>query len=148
MVEARQRSSVVADRVAIVAGYQRVGCFALADDDTAAYGAGVVVDAVVGNFEIVAPAVYIDSAAALRAVGDAQPVNARRIALEVTGVRILVTVTAIVGRQLNGGHRELALMSDERTCRIILSSSENVHSRRIFDTFCQNRDPGSLVGSQ
>ncbi len=63
--------------------------FALADVDAARERSGVVVDAVVGDLQVVAPGVDEDAAAALRAVGDAQAVDARRVALEVARERIV-----------------------------------------------------------
>ena len=48
----------------------------------------VVVDPVVGDFQVVCPAVDEDAAAALGAVGDAQAVDARRVAVEVARERI------------------------------------------------------------
>ena len=55
--------------------------FALADADAARERSGIVVDAVVGDLQVMRPAVHEDAAAALGAVGDAQPVDARRVAV-------------------------------------------------------------------
>src|SRR6266481_4942699 len=59
--------------------------FTLTQVNAARKRAGIVVDPVVGNLQVMAPAVHKDAAAALRAVGDAQAIDARRIALEVAG---------------------------------------------------------------
>src|ERR1700756_1870198 len=60
--------------------------FTLANVDAAPKRAGVVVDAVVGDLNVVSPTVHEDGAAALRAVGDGQAVDPGRIAPEVAGV--------------------------------------------------------------
>ena len=65
--------------------------FALADRDAAGQRSLVVVNAVVGDLQVVGPAVHEDAAAALRAVGDGHAVDARRVALEVARERVAVT---------------------------------------------------------
>ena len=50
--------------------------------------AGIAVDPVVGDLQVMRPAVHEDAAAALRAVGDAQAIDARRVALEVARERV------------------------------------------------------------
>src|ERR1035441_6201437 len=54
--------------------------FALAHADAARERAGIVVDPVVGDLQEMRPAVDEDAAAALGAVGDTQPIDARRVA--------------------------------------------------------------------
>src|ERR1017187_2151514 len=54
--------------------------FALADADAAGERTGIVVDPVVGDLQEMRPAVDEDAAAALGAVGDTQPIDARRVA--------------------------------------------------------------------
>src|SRR2546429_5910189 len=51
--------------------------FALADTDAARERSGIVIDTVVGDFEEMRPTVHKDPAAALGAVGDRQPIDAR-----------------------------------------------------------------------
>ena len=63
--------------------------FTLADVDAARERSGVVGDAVVGDLQVMAPGVDEDAAAALRAVADAQAVNARRVAPEVARERVV-----------------------------------------------------------
>ncbi len=70
-------------------GQVDVRMFALADGDAAGQCSLVVVDAVVGDLEVVAPAVDQDAAAALGTVGDGQAVDARRVAPEVARERIV-----------------------------------------------------------
>src|SRR5271166_2413189 len=55
----------------------------LADANAARKRAGIVVDAVVGDLQVMRPTVYEDAAAALGAVSDAQPIDAGRVANEV-----------------------------------------------------------------
>src|ERR1700687_817447 len=62
--------------------YDRIGRLPLADIDAARECACVAVDTVIGNLQIVRPAVCEDTAAALRAVGDGDPVDSRWIAPE------------------------------------------------------------------
>ena len=61
---------------------------ALAQVDAARERSGVAVDPVVGDLQVMAPAVDEDAAAALGAVGDTQPVDAGRVAHEVAGERV------------------------------------------------------------
>ncbi len=56
--------------------------FPLADRDAARQCSLVVVNAIVGDFQVVGPSVYVDAAASLGTVGNRQAVNARRVALE------------------------------------------------------------------
>ncbi len=71
------------------------GKFTLADVDAARQRSGVVVDPVVGDLQVMPPAVDEDAAAALGAVGDAQAVNARRVALEVAGEPIVALLVLV-----------------------------------------------------
>src|SRR5439155_4045384 len=57
--------------------------FTLADTDAARERSGIVIDTVVGDFEEMRPTVHKDPAAALGAVGDRQPIDARGVADEV-----------------------------------------------------------------
>src|SRR6266481_8146410 len=63
--------------------------FALADRDAPRQCSLVVVDAIVGDFQVVGPCVYVDAAASLGTVGHRQAVNARRVALETARERIM-----------------------------------------------------------
>src|SRR5438309_3001613 len=105
--------------------------FALAYVYTARQRAGIVVDAVVGDLQVMAPAMYEDTAAALRAVGDAQPVDARRIAPEAARVRIGAR-PAGGGRQQCGPGREA-----RQQRRVVLIRAVEVHA------LGQNRYGGS-----
>src|ERR1035441_8464246 len=62
--------------------------FALAHADAARERAGIVVDPVVGDLQEMRPAVDEDAAATLGAVGDTQPIDARRVANVIAGVRV------------------------------------------------------------
>src|ERR1035438_7410444 len=62
--------------------------FALADADAAGERTGIIVDPVVGDLQEMRPAVDEDAAAALGAVGDTQPIDARRVANVIAGVRV------------------------------------------------------------
>ena len=74
--------------------------FSLADDDTAAQSSAVGVDPVVGHFHVVSPTVEEDTSAALGTVGEAQAIDARRVAQEVGRVkrrfRIAIAQTIVV----------------------------------------------------
>ena len=82
-----------------------VGRFTLADVDAARQRADVVVHAVVGDLQIMAPGVYEDAAAALRAVSNGQPVNARRIALEVAWIRLIGIPDPPLAKQSRAGEK-------------------------------------------
>src|ERR1017187_5507185 len=62
--------------------------FALADADAAGERTGIVEDPVVGDLQEMRPAVDEDAAAALGAVGDAQPIDAGRVANVIARVRV------------------------------------------------------------
>ena len=62
--------------------------FTLADADSARERTGVVVDPVVGDLQVMVPAVDEDAAAALGAVPDREAVNRGRIALVVAGIGV------------------------------------------------------------
>src|ERR1700758_3229571 len=62
--------------------------FALTKVDAARKRSGVVVDAVVGNLQVMRPPMHEDAAAALRAVGDSQAVDARWVARVVARERV------------------------------------------------------------
>ena len=57
----------------------------LADGDAAGQSSRVAANAVVGDFQVVIPAMGEDAAAALAAVGEGDAVNTRRAAEEVVG---------------------------------------------------------------
>src|SRR5215470_9886905 len=59
------------------------GKFALTHVDAARECTGVVLNTVVGDLDVVSPAVHEDTAATLRAIGDGQAVDAGRVAPEV-----------------------------------------------------------------
>src|SRR5213078_1092813 len=91
------RQLKISDKAALAGSGSRVGgapCevrgrkFTLPDVDPARERSGVVVDPVVGDLQVMAPAVHEDGAAALGAVGDAQAVDAGRIAPEAARERI------------------------------------------------------------
>src|ERR1039457_6548322 len=65
--------------------------FALADADAAGERTGIIVDPVVGDLQEMRPAVDEDAAAALGAVGDTQPIDARRVANVIAGVPVHAT---------------------------------------------------------
>ena len=65
-----------------------IGELTLAEGDSARERAGIVVDPVVGDLQVVVPAVDEDAAAALGAVPDGEAVNRRRIALKVAGIGV------------------------------------------------------------
>src|ERR1035441_7230823 len=65
--------------------------FALADADAAGERTGIVVDPVVGDLQEMRPAVDEDAAAALGAVGDTQPIDARRVANVIARVPVDAT---------------------------------------------------------
>ena len=64
-----------------------VRMFPLADRDAARQRALVVVDAIVGDFQVMGPSVHQDAAAALGTVDDRQAVNSRWVAIKVAGQR-------------------------------------------------------------
>ena len=64
-------------------GSERIGELTLANADAARERARIVVDPVVGDLQVMRPAVHEDAAAALGAVGDGQTIDARRVAIEV-----------------------------------------------------------------
>src|ERR1700730_1989518 len=74
--------------------YDRIGRLPLADIDAARECACVAVDTVIGNLQIVRPAVCEDTAAALRAVGDGDPVDSRWIAPEVAWEGLAIVVAS------------------------------------------------------
>ncbi len=99
---------VVTEGQRLRAGDGRIRGFRLADGDTTRQRAGVGVNAVVGDFNGMVPAVDEDTAAALGTIRDAQTVNARRVAEEVArvdehpraGTRVpAITVVACVAVQ-------------------------------------------------
>src|SRR5256885_10934448 len=55
-------------------------------------------DPVVGDLQLVPPAVHEDATAALRAVLDGQPIDARGVAVEVARERIRARIVAEIGR--------------------------------------------------
>ena len=129
LARARSRTVGVALEIAVAE-------FALADLDTARQRSVVVANSVVGDFEVMSPAVDENAAAALGTVGDQQAIDPRRIALEVARERVGNVVpiagsasSAIGGRQERGAggisgfrsrlqtspsRRELALLSRAR----------------------------------
>src|ERR1017187_8529007 len=72
--------------------------FALADADAAGERTGIIVDPVVGDLQEMRPAVDEDAAAALGTVGDTQPIDARRVANVIAGVRVDATGPALADR--------------------------------------------------
>src|SRR5580704_14718530 len=78
LARARSRSRRVALEVTVAE-------FALADLDAPGQRSIVIANAVVGNFDVMTPAVDEDAAAALGTIGDNQPIDARRVAVEVAG---------------------------------------------------------------
>src|SRR5581483_8605408 len=69
----------------------QIHVFTLTDSDAARQSPGIVVNPVVGDLDIVSPAVDEDAATTLGTVADAQSVNTRRVAGKVRGIRIVVT---------------------------------------------------------
>src|SRR5204862_1472755 len=65
---------------------ERIGELTLADADAAGESSAVVEDTVIGDFQIVRPAVHEDAAPALGAVLHAQAIDARGVAEEITDV--------------------------------------------------------------
>ena len=78
---ARSRTSGVALEIAVAE-------FTLADFYAARQGSAVVANSVIGNFNVVSPAVYENAATALGAVGNQQAIDPRRIALEIARERV------------------------------------------------------------
>src|SRR5579864_7297326 len=65
--------------------------FTLAHVDAARERTRIVLDTVVGDLDVVTPPVYEDAATTLRAVGDGQAIDTRRVAPEVAGEAALST---------------------------------------------------------
>src|SRR5690348_5559991 len=99
---------------------------------------------VIGNLQVVTPCVDEDAAAALGAVDHAEAVNARRIAEEVAGIRVVLVVArsheAILGGQRNAAGRERGL------CR---SAAEGVDSGSAgdVDALAEYGDGRSFIGA-
>src|SRR5271165_3991133 len=66
----------------------RYGELTLAKVDAARERSGIAVNPVVGDLQVMVPAVDEDAAATLRTLSDGQPIDARRVAHEVTGVGV------------------------------------------------------------
>src|SRR2546429_1744149 len=92
--------------------------FPLADRDAARQRALVVVDAIVGDFQVMGPSVHQDAAAALGTVDDRQAVNSRWVAIKVAGQR---TAT------IRGAH---VAVGDRKSTR--LNSSHGYISYAVF----------------
>src|SRR5262249_49174362 len=130
VVHARTRSSI-GGAVLNVLGRE----LTLADVDAAGERADVAVNTVVGNLQVVVPAVDEDTASALRAVGDGKAVNARRVALEVARER--VTTVMAVSRGEQRGLR-----------RIGVGRPDLARIRRVeIHALAENRDARALVGA-
>ena len=121
--------------------------FTLTDVDPAGHRSGVVRDPVVGDLQIMPPAVHEDATAALRAVLDGQRIDARWIAVEVTRERIRPRIVAAetggVARgsgQQQGARREHARGS-RRTSENIGGTVRNSHALR------QHGDGGPFQGA-
>ena len=72
----------------------RIREFAKTDRDTAGDRSSVREHTVVRDFEIVVPAVHEDAATALRAVGDGETVDTRRVAEEIA--REITAISSVV----------------------------------------------------
>src|SRR5690349_11447691 len=101
--------------------------FALADGDATRQRSLIVVNAVIGNLEVVSPSMDENAAAALGAVDETQSVDARRIAVVVARVRICTSGT---GGTIRRGEQSAA--GWERSFRAaspsIGRSGRNVHA--------------------
>ncbi len=115
--------------------------FALADGDTAGQSSLVVVDAVVGDFQVVRPSVDEDTAAALRAVGDRQTINPRRVALEAARERI-------VGRRRVGSAIvDTSAVRQKGCARGESIGRERIRSGRKLDALGEHGNSGSFIGA-
>ncbi len=123
----------------------RVGTreLALTDVDATRERPGVVRDAVVGDLEVMPPAVHEDAATALRAVGNGQPVDAGRIAVEVARKRIRARIVAAAAALAAGavGQQDRASGESRRRRR---APSERIGVGREQHTLRQHSDPGAL----
>src|SRR5262249_33250348 len=78
---------------------------ALTNVDAARERTRIVLDAVVGDLDVVTPAMYEDGTTTLRAVGDRQTIDARRVAHEVAGERIPGVAAVIARSRVEGSVR-------------------------------------------
>ena len=72
--------------------------FSLANGDTAGQGSLVIANSVIGDFQVMCPAVSEDAATTLRTVTDGQAVNTRRVAHEVAGKAAVGAAASQQGR--------------------------------------------------
>ena len=124
-----------------------ISVFASADRHAARHRALVVAHAIVRDLQVVRVGMYEDAAAALRAVADAQAIDARWIAIEVRRIRGLGGGTrdhgfAIRTRQ---GHR--AIGERRRRERGLAKGIQDLGSSRELHTLAEDRDGGAFIGT-
>ena len=119
----------------------------LADDDTAAECAAIVEDAVVGDFQIMAPTVYEDATAPLGTIGNAQTIDPRWVAQEVGDVELGrgVAVAQTIVEPIVGDCTGTAVERDTACHR--LGRGAAVGSIVVLQAFGQNGNRRAFVGA-
>ncbi len=126
------------------AGDGPVGDLGLAYGEAAGEGSGIAEDPVIGDLHVVVPAVEEDAATALRAVGEAHAVDARRVAQEVA--RVFRAIGRAVGERRANAVRRAVAGAGGRAGRVVLHAFGEdrdgrafvgTHQRRLLQNFRQ-----------
>ena len=115
--------------------------FALAYGDTARQRSLIVVDAIVGDFQVMRPRVYEDATTSLGTVGDGQAVDARRVAYEIARVQIVRAMGTRAGdvQQEGGAVQEGSFRVREWIQSVMVDSSRQHRDSRSFICSHQRR---------
>ena len=139
------RAAIVAEADRVI-DRERRRRLAIAEVDRARQRTGVRRDARVGDLHVVRPAVQEDAATTLRAVDDADAVNAGRVAQVVAGR--VVRVARARGLRIavrRGVHVAAAVR--ERACATDLTPEVSRAGESLVDAAADDRDARALVGA-